>query len=99
MEVQSCKIKDSTFCIWIKNNIVDMQDMSHSHVILISRSHLKWFENAIKDLLQQPLSEYFKEKFRDISGSLLLTKFRTASGWFTRVVWPLWEEEVSFMYH
>lgn len=87
MEVRSCKINECFDCIWFESNLFHVEDIEARKIIQISLSQLRWFIEAIQELLQSPYNFYLKNR-RDDKGAVRLSEFRSNSGWFLRcIVW------------
>ena len=81
MEVVSCKIDLSHYCIWKEEDSCFIEDVEACRSISISVSQLRWTQSVISDLLRTLVDNYFN-KFGDIDrGRLRILKFQAKFGW------------------
>lgn len=61
MEVKSCCIKSSYYCIWLDENGFFLEDMNYERKIFISLSSLQCLEASLVEL-HFPMSVFFQKK-------------------------------------
>lgn len=76
LEVESCKIQGSFYCIWFEGGVFNIEDVEAKKFIPISATQLRWFINSISKLLQGPSDRYFQKKNRDDYGPSSISKFK-----------------------
>ena len=68
MEVERCRILDSSYSIWFENELFQVEKVEAKKTLPLSSSQLCWFQEAIEDLCQQSEKQYFYKKGRVENG-------------------------------
>lgn len=82
MEVKSCKIVDSYYCILFNEGPFHIEDVDFQKILSVSKHQLEWFVDLLFVLVKEPNWKFFIRNGNDGSGATRLTKFRAPSGWF-----------------
>jgi len=98
MEVKSCRIQDSFYCIWFERGYFHVEDVDFRIIRKVSKLQLEWFVEAITNLVKEPEWKFFLENRNEGRESARLTKFRTPSGWFMRCVARKGYSDFSFIH-
>lgn len=81
MEVVSCKILHSHFCIWLNNDRFHVEDVEAQRSLVISETHPNCFLAEIVELVRAPEDRFFL-KFGELDfGRTMLSQFRSENGW------------------
>ena len=72
MEVFSCKINQSHYCIWKENESCIIEDVEANKTPSLTNDQLRWTQNAIVELLNSPVERFFQ----------MLAGIVTESNWY-----------------
>ena len=75
MEVESCKVVDSFYCIWFEKGLFHIDDVYLRKILRVTKHQLKWFIDSLSDLVQGLERKFFLKNGNDGNGASKLTKF------------------------
>lgn len=89
MEVVSCKVSQSHYCIWNDEGCVHIEDVEACRILSVSENHLQWILTALSKLLRGPADGYFQNFGEMNGGRLKISKFKAKIGWVLSCdYWP-----------
>ena len=81
MEIASCKVNQSHYCIWKEKEDLIIEDVEASKSISISEAQLRWILLTISDLLNNPVDRFFKKDGEVDIERMKIFNFQANSEW------------------
>lgn len=89
MEVSSCQIDGNFFCIWVENDLFNLEDVSRQVLVPLHPFQFLWFEQHMDRLTHSPVHSWFSFQNHDALDTCRLQKFKSNQSLYLEwVVWP-----------
>ena len=81
MEIASCKVNQSRYCVWKEKENFIIEDVEASKFISIFEAQLWWTLHTISDFLNNPGDRFFTKDGEVDRGQMKIFKFQANSRW------------------